>query len=113
MTKRITNHPVLKNKAQKKEITFTFNNQELIGHLGESLAAALLANDIRTLRVHEETGEPRGIYCNIGYCYECRLTINSVQGVRACLTPLTENMIVESGEKQPTTVKDWRHSDEQ
>ncbi|WP_373895781.1 (2Fe-2S)-binding protein [Virgibacillus sp. CBA3643] len=108
MNQRIFEHPILGKLEEKKQVTFTFNNNEYTGFENESLAAALLANGIRTLRYHEESGSPRGIYCNIGHCYECRVTIGEKQGQRACLTPLKEGMDVESGCQLLTSVKDWR-----
>lgn len=112
MTSRIINHPVLDKVDDTDIVSFTFNNVEIRGLRNESLAAALLANNIRTLRVHEESGTPRGIYCNIGHCFECRVTVNEQQGVRACLTPIQEGMTVSSGEKFLTSVKDWRSNNE-
>ncbi len=112
MTRRIINHPVLEKIDDTNVISFTFNNRELKGLDNESLAAALLANGIRTLRVHEESGTPRGIYCNIGHCFECRVTVDGQQGVRACLTPLKEGMNVQSGETFLTSVRDWRPDNE-
>ncbi|MFZ5643988.1 MAG: (2Fe-2S)-binding protein [Bacillota bacterium] len=79
-----------------EEVTFTFNGRELKGYAGEPIAAALLANGIRTLRQHEKSGRPRGIYCGIGHCYECRVTVDGIPGVRACLTPLRAGMEVAS-----------------
>lgn len=104
---RIHHHPILR-PLQRKEINFTFNGQTYKGLEGEPIAAALLANNIRTLRVHEESGTPRGIYCNIGHCYECRVTVNGVQGKRACLTPLTHHMDINSRGILSTAVRDWR-----
>ncbi|MCM3399964.1 (2Fe-2S)-binding protein [Oceanobacillus profundus] len=112
MTLRVTDHPILGKLEKKKAVTFTFNDKQYTGYEDESLAAALLANEIRTLRHQEESGSSRGIYCNIGHCFECRVSINGKQGVRACLTPLKGNMIVESHGKLPTPVRDWRSSDE-
>ncbi|SES19260.1 (2Fe-2S)-binding protein [Psychrobacillus sp. OK032] len=112
MTRRIINHPVLDKIDETNVISFTFNNTELRGLKNESLAAALLANGIRTLRVHEESGTPRGIYCNIGHCFECRVTVDGQQGVRACLTPLKEGINVSSGETFLTSVRDWRSENE-
>lgn len=108
MTNRIVNHPVLGELDLSNTVTFTFDGVKYTGLKNESIASALLANGIRVLRRHEESGTTRGIYCNIGHCYECRLYVNGVQGVRACLTPLKENMVIESGKPLPTTVRDWR-----
>ena len=107
MTKRVTDHPVLGKLTNMKEVTFTYDGKTYTGYEGESIAAALLANDVRTLRHHEEDNEPRGIYCNIGHCFECRVTINDKSGIRACLTPLEEGMDITSGKQLPNPVKDW------
>lgn len=98
---RIVDHPVLGKLADRKEITFTFDGKEYTGYEGDTVASALLAHGIRTLRVHEESKRPRSIYCNIGHCYECRVTIDDARGVRACLTPIKEGMVVNSGKGLP------------
>lgn len=112
MSRRILDHPVLGKLNEDNYVSFTFNNDEYKGLENESIAAALLANGIRTLRYHEESGSPRGIYCNIGHCFECRVIVDGRQGVRACLMPLQEGMIVESGGKLPTPVRDWSADNE-
>jgi sarcosine oxidase, subunit alpha len=112
MKNRVINHPVLDPIDQSKTISFIYNDQVYQGFAHESIAAALLANGIRTLRRHEESGTPRGIYCNIGHCFECRVTVNGQQGVRACLTRISEGLTITSGEKLLTSVKDWRPENE-
>lgn len=108
MRNRVIDHPVLDPIDEQKTVSFTYNEKFYKGLAHESIAAALLANGIRTLRKHEESGTPRGIYCNIGHCFECRVTVNGQQGVRACLTRVSEGINVTSGEKLLTSVKDWR-----
>ncbi len=112
MSRRIINHPVLEKIDESLLVNFTFNNKTYQGFEHESVAAALIANGIRTLRLHEESATPRGIYCNIGHCFECRVTVNGKQGIRACLTPVAEGLDVKSGEKLLTDVKDWRHEND-
>lgn len=101
MTKRIIDHPVLGTIENERTVTFTFDGKTYEGYETDTIASALLANDIRTIRKHEATGNPRGIYCNIGHCFECRCTVNDVSNIRACLTPIEENMVVQSGDVQP------------
>lgn len=81
----------------REEVEFVFNGRKFKGLAGEPIAAALLANGVRTLRRHEKSGRPRGIYCGIGHCYECRVTVDGVPGVRACITPLRKDMVISSG----------------
>lgn len=100
--RRIRQHPVLENLEDQDEISFSFDGKVYKGYEGDTIASALLANGVRQLRVHEESGTPRGIYCNIGHCYECRVTVNGKAGVRACLTEIRENMTIESGKMLPS-----------
>jgi len=100
--KRIVNHPVLGGLEEQKKVTFQFDGKTYEGYENDTIASALLAHGVRTLRKHEESGTARGIYCNIGHCYECRVTVDGTTNVRACLTPIKENMVVESGEVQPS-----------
>lgn len=100
MNNRITNHQVLDDIDLGEKITFTFDGKSYTGYENDTIASALLAHGVRTLRVHEESGTPRGIYCNIGHCYECRVTVNEHRGVRACLQPIEEGMVIESGKLQ-------------
>ncbi|AIK39260.1 (2Fe-2S)-binding protein [Bacillus pseudomycoides] len=102
---RILHHPILGNLDDRKRISFQFNDKEYEAYENETIAAALLANGIRTLRVHEDSGTPRGIYCNIGHCSECRVTVNNQMNVRACLTVVENEMIVESGKQHPNIIR--------
>lgn len=102
---RIVEHPILGKLSDKESVNFTFDGIKYTGYAGDTIASALLANGIRTLRVHEETGTPRGIYCNIGHCYECRVTIDGQPGIRACLTEIKAEMQVERGKIQPHPLK--------
>ena len=97
MSGRVTTHPILGPLPAGKSVHFTFNGQAVAGIEGEPIAAALLALGIRTLRHSERNGKPRGIYCGIGHCYECRVAINGQPGFRACITPVQDGMVVESG----------------
>lgn len=99
--KRINQHPILDNLEEREECSFTFDGKVYKGYKGDTIASALLANGVRQLRVHEESGNPRGIYCNIGHCFECRVTVNGKTGVRACMTKIEEGMAVESGKRMP------------
>jgi D-hydroxyproline dehydrogenase subunit gamma len=60
---------------------------------GQSLAAALLATGRAALR-QSPAGEPRGVYCGIGVCQECRVHVEGQGVVRACVTPVAAGMRV-------------------
>ena len=96
MTMRVTNHPILKDAPPAKEIRFTFDGNDFTAYEGDTIASALLAQRVKKLRIHEESGSGRGIYCNIGHCFECRVKVDHEQVVRACLTPVTDGMEISS-----------------
>ena len=57
----------------------------VIAFPGETIAAAALAAGIATLR-RSATGSPRGIFCGMGLCQECRMVVDGRPNVRACVT---------------------------
>lgn len=83
--------------AEKQEqVSFTFNGQQVVGYAGEPIAVALWASGIKTIRSCKATAQPRGVYCGIGHCYECRAEVDGVPNVRTCLTPLSRGTTVSS-----------------
>jgi len=63
---------------------------------GDTLGACLLrAGRLATRR--SRLGQPRGLYCGIGICNECLLTVDGRPNMRACVTPASPGAIVETG----------------
>ncbi|HET9065481.1 MAG TPA: (2Fe-2S)-binding protein [Gemmatimonadales bacterium] len=59
-----------------------------------TLAAALWRLDQWTFR-RDQHDAPRAPLCAMGICYECRVTVDGVTGVRACLVQVREGLTVE------------------
>ena len=74
--------------TRQPAVTFTFDGREVLGHPGESLAAALLAAGVRQLRSTRVDGRPRGLFCAIGTCFDCLVRVDEGRPVPACLTPV-------------------------
>ncbi len=94
---RVVHHPILGDIEKQEEVTIYFDGKQYEAYEGDTIASALLASGVRTLRCHEDKGTPRGIYCNIGHCFECRVRVNGKNTVRACITPVENNLQIESG----------------
>ncbi len=77
-------------------IELTVDGRTLQAPEGQSLAAALLADGQRALRM-SPSGTPRGLYCGIGVCQECRVQVAGQGVVRACVTPVFRGMDVTTG----------------
>jgi hypothetical protein len=52
---------------------------------GVSVAAALTEGGTHAWRRTRRGDEPRGLFCGIGVCFDCLVTLNGRSGVRACL----------------------------
>ena len=64
----------------------TVNAKPYTAFAGETLATVLLAAGQATFRLSQIAREPRGIFCGMGICFDCLLTVNGRPNVRACLT---------------------------
>lgn len=79
-----------------REVEICVDGEALLAFEGETVAAALLAAGQRTLRSTARREEPRGMYCGIGVCFDCTMTIDGRPNVRACQTPVRAGMQVQS-----------------
>lgn len=92
---RLSSHPFLAEKmSRQRKIKIFVNNQPFDAREGESLAAALWANGLISIRHTIKSGEDRGMYCGIGHCYECRVTVDGMRNIRSCMTIVRDNMQV-------------------
>lgn len=66
-----------------RPLTVTVDGTQVTGIAGQSLAGVLLAAG-RTAWRTGRTGAPRGVFCGIGVCYDCLVTVNGERDVRAC-----------------------------
>ena len=87
---------VHKGVERTRQFEIEVDGEKLIAFEGETIAAVLMAAGRRTLRYTPKRNHPRGMYCGIGLCYECRMVINGVPNTRACQTPATPGCRVET-----------------
>ncbi len=74
------------------QIEIEVDGEPVIAYDGETIAAALIASGRRTLRHTAKNDAPRGIFCGMGICFECLMTVNGVPNVRTCVTPAEPGM---------------------
>ncbi|MCB9870705.1 MAG: (2Fe-2S)-binding protein [Planctomycetes bacterium] len=72
-------------------VAFEFDGRRIEAFAGETVATALLAAGVDALRRSARRGEPRGVFCDMGVCFEC-LVYREGQAVRACMEPVREGM---------------------
>jgi NADH dehydrogenase/NADH:ubiquinone oxidoreductase subunit G len=77
-------------------VVFTVDGDEMSAPARQSIAAALLAAGRPVLR-HGPAGGPRGLYCGIGACFECRVHVEGRGAVLGCVTPVEAGMRITTG----------------
>ena len=95
---RIKHHPILGDADENKEddVIIYVDGKEYNVRRGEMIAAALMANGIRVFRKTIKHNLPRGIFCGIGRCTDCVMTVNGIPNVRTCVTPVEDGMKIET-----------------
>ena len=80
-----------------ERVTIVVDGSPLTAFRGETVAAALLASGRRSLRRTWRTGSPRGLFCAMGVCFDCVVTINERTNTRSCITYVEEGMQITTG----------------
>lgn len=93
---RIIDHPVLGPLPEVEMVTIIVDGEPIEARKGEMIAAALIATGKQYFRRTVKTHEPRGIYCGIGRCTDCVMTVNGIPNVRTCVTAVEDGMVIET-----------------
>lgn len=67
----------------------------LPAYRGETVATILLAAGKKTF-YHAGDGSRRGLFCGIGQCFSCLVTINGNPNQRACMTEAAPDMYIQT-----------------
>jgi D-hydroxyproline dehydrogenase subunit gamma len=89
--------------ATDATLKFKFDGRALTGRLGDTVAAALLANGIATCRLSPVSGAARGPYCMMGICFECLVVIDGVGNRQGCLVSLVDGMDIATQQGRRST----------
>jgi NADPH-dependent 2,4-dienoyl-CoA reductase/sulfur reductase-like enzyme len=74
-------------------VHIVYEGRRLACLAGDSVSAALIDAGEYVCREAAD-GTPRGVFCGMGVCGECLVTIDGQPGHRACMTPVREGMTV-------------------
>lgn len=83
------------NKRDQQSDTFTIsvNGKPVQACPGDTIHAALIRAGYNKLRT-SRTKQPRGVFCGMGTCYECLVTVDNGRRKQSCMTPAEEGMEV-------------------
>lgn len=97
------------NVERGRAVRITVDGEAIPAYEGESVAAAMMASGRRVFRHAEPApqqaknglagdpahgGGPRGVFCGMGICNECMVTVADVGHVRACMATVRDGMRV-------------------
>ena len=74
-------------------IRIAVDGTELEGRDGQTIAGVLIGAGRRSWRT--AAGEERGVFCGIGVCQDCLVTVNGIEGVRACQRTARDGDVIE------------------
>jgi sarcosine oxidase subunit alpha len=81
--------------SRQKPVKLTVNNQTVRAFEGETVLAALIASGFHGFTHYGQNTRPHGALCGMGVCFECRVTIDKIPNVRACMTVVRDGMVIE------------------
>ena len=84
-----------KNVKRGKEVSLLIDDERVTAHEGESVASVMMLEDKVAMRTTTD-GQPRGVFCGMGVCFDCLVVIDDVPNTRACMTWVKEGMTVKT-----------------
>lgn len=82
-------------EPSEQPVHITVDGRPLTGVSGQSIAGVMLGADMRSWRSTARANAPRGIFCGIGVCFDCLVSVDGVRDVRACQRQAREGDVVE------------------
>jgi hypothetical protein len=64
-------------------LRFSFDGASIEAAPGETISAALYASGHKVLRTTSLRAEPRGLFCNMGVCFDCLVEVDGQPNMRA------------------------------
>lgn len=71
--------------SRGNEIELTIDDHVVTAHEGESVASIMMVEGKVAMRTTTD-GDPRGVFCGMGVCFDCLVVVDDVPNIRACMT---------------------------
>jgi ferredoxin len=87
----------LKKASRGASFTINVDGDSVPAFYGETIATAILSAGKRILSKSTRNQYPRSVYCGMGICNECLVTLEDGSRVRACQTLAVPMMKIKTG----------------
>lgn len=91
-------------RRSDRPLRITVDGEPVDGIAGQTIAGVLLAADRPAWR-RGRSGTPRGVFCGIGVCFDCLVTVGGVRDVRACRRRAGDGDVVTTQTREPVSVE--------
>ncbi|MGQ0668882.1 MAG: 2Fe-2S iron-sulfur cluster-binding protein [Actinomycetota bacterium] len=105
MSRRLPEGP-LEAIDRGRPVTFRLDGRELSAFEGDTVGSALAANGVTITARSFKYHRPRGLLCMTGSCPNCLVDVDGVPNVRACTTPVRQDMTIGRQNAWPTVGRD-------
>jgi len=85
-------------------IQVEIDGHPVTAYAGESIAAVLMAQGQRTFTESSFYNLDRSLFCGMGTCHQCLVTVDGVRDVRACMTPVSAGMKITTDAEPSSTI---------
>lgn len=85
---------------RERPLRITVDGEPVDGIAGQTIAGVLLAADRPAWR-RARSGAPRGVFCGIGVCFDCLVTVGGESDVRACRRRACDGDVVTTQTREP------------
>jgi predicted molibdopterin-dependent oxidoreductase YjgC len=82
---------------QRGWFAVSIDGAQVTAYDGDSVAAVLTREGRISWRRTRHGDRPRGLFCGIGACQDCLVTVDGVSGVRACVAPAEPGAEIRTG----------------
>lgn len=83
-----------------EQVSLIVDGRRIAADAGVTVAAALADAGVTGLRA-SVSGEPRGVLCAMGICFECRVSIDGTPHRRACMELVRDGMTIATAASPP------------
>jgi predicted molibdopterin-dependent oxidoreductase YjgC len=83
-------------RSDADKIQVEIDGQAISAYVGETVAAVLMVSGSRTFTQTNAYNLARTLFCGMGVCHQCLVTVDEIRDVRACMTKVHPGMKIET-----------------
>ena len=84
----------------EQPVTISIDSAPVIVDSGTTVAGAMISQGITAWRSTRTNERPRGLFCGIGACFDCLVTIDSVPNQRACMVRVCDGQQIDTAKER-------------